>query len=155
MSELKMEIDVQLLVDWLGAQGAKAALRESKKCSLQTLTDIASRSGIELGKKATRKELIDEIIRVASQRIHKPLQELYQMDAAQLVEYFESVEAEPQELLELVKQLELDPGRDGLRNLVKYVAREISETGRFMRIASTQSPHGNSRGEDPQNEKTN
>jgi len=37
---------------------------------------------------------------------------------------------EPEELLDL------DPGRDGRRDLVRFVACELSETGRFKRIAS-------------------
>ena len=136
MSNVNHEIDVRLLVDWLGVQGARAGLQDSRKCTVGALSQIAGRLGIDLGKKATRKDLIDKIVRVASKRIDKSLDDLFAMDQDELARYFEEVGPEPEELLDLVKQLELDPGREGLRNLTRFVAHEISETGRFMRIAS-------------------
>jgi len=42
---------------------------------------LAKELGIELGKKATRQELIDEVMRVASKRIDKSVDELYRMVA--------------------------------------------------------------------------
>ncbi|MCH8046199.1 MAG: hypothetical protein IID44_21005 [Planctomycetes bacterium] len=136
MSNIDHIVDMPLLVRWLGVQGAKAGLKNSRKCTVEVLSEMAGRQGIVLGKKATRKELIDEIVRVASARIDKSLDDLFAMDQADLERYFQEVGAEPEELLEIVKKLDLDPGREGLRNLVRFVAREISETGRFMRIAS-------------------
>src|SRR4051812_47336407 len=119
-------IDARALVTWLGAQGAKAGLKESRKCTVEVLAQVARRLGIEVGDKPTRRELIEEIVKVAGQRIDKPLHDLFAMDHDQLVQYLESVGAEREELLDLVKRLDLDPGREGLRNLVHFVAREIS-----------------------------
>jgi hypothetical protein len=44
--------------------------------------------------------------------------------------------AKQHELLDLLKNLDMDPRREGRRNLVEFVARELSETGRFIRIAA-------------------
>lgn len=137
-TNIKSEIDTRLLVTWLGTKGAIAGLQESQKCTVEILMQIAEQLGVSYKKKITRKELINEIIKVASKRIEKSLDELLNMEQEDLVRYFKDVGAESEELIELVKQLELDPGCEGHRNLVQYVAREISETGRFMRITSSE-----------------
>ncbi len=100
------------------------------------LRRLAQGFEIELGKKATRNELIDKIVRVANKRIDKSLDKLFDLEQEELVSYFEDIGVEPEELLDLLKQLNLDPGREGRRNLVRFVARELCETGRFKRIAS-------------------
>lgn len=136
MSSVKQDIDVRLLVRWLGAPGAKAGLKESRQCTVEMLWGIAQGIGVEVGKKATRNELINEIVRVAGRRIDRSIDQLFQMEQEELVRYFEDIGVEPEELLDLLKQLDLDPGREGRRNLVRFVARELCETGRFKRIAS-------------------
>lgn len=136
MSSIKQDIDVRLLVRWLGVPGTKAGLKESRHCTVEVLRRLAQEFEIELGKKATRNELIDKIVRVASKRIDKSLDQLFDMEQEELVSYFEEIGVEPEELLDLLKQLDLDPGREGRRNLVRFVARELCETGRFKRIAS-------------------
>lgn len=136
MSSMRHDIDVRLLVRWLGVPGAKAGLKESRNCSVEVLRRLAKQFEVVTGKKATRNELIEKIVRVASKRIDKSLDELFGMQQEELVSYFEDIGVEPEELLDLLKQLELDPGREGRRNLVRFVARELCETGRFKRIAS-------------------
>jgi len=141
MSSLEQPMDARVLARWLGVEGAKAGLEKSKTCTVDFLKELAAGLGLEVPNKPKRSELIDEIVRVAARRIDRPVDELYQMSHEELVEYFERLEVEPNELLDLLKGLDLDPGKDGRRNLVEYVARELAETGRFMRIAS----QGNSR----------
>ena len=91
--------------------------------------------GVKFPDKAIRKDMIEELDRVANKRIQKPLEELYAMDFEQLRSYLDSAGAEPEELLELLKDLNLTPRREGRKNLIEFAARELSETGRFMRIA--------------------
>ena len=128
--------DVRQIVRWLGQQGAKAGLAESKLWTLDLLKTTAVELGIKVTEKASRKELIEEVVRVANKRIHKSLDELYAMEASQLAEYLNSVGVEKEELLELLKQLDVSPRREGLNNLINFTARELSETGRFIRIAN-------------------
>jgi hypothetical protein len=131
------EFDIRGLVRFLGSQGAKAGLVESKLWTVEALKGAAGGLGLKFPDKATRKDMIEEIVRVANKRIDKPLEELYAMDFEQLKTYLDSAGAEAEELLELLKDLNLTPRREGRKNLIEFAARELSETGRFMRIAGT------------------
>jgi hypothetical protein len=134
------EIDVRLLVRWLGSEGAKAALTASRRCSVKVLRSIAEGLGCVLTKEMSRQQLITEIIEVASKRIDKPLEALYQMSREELIAYFTEKEVESKELLDLLKELDVQPHREGLRGLIEFTAQQISETGRFMRIAGSSAP---------------
>ena len=133
------EIDVRLLVHWVGSEGAKAALTTSRRCSVKVLRTIAERLGCVLSKDMSRLQLITEILEVANKRIDKPLDALFQMNHNELVKYFTTIEVETKELLELLKELDVQPHRDGLRNLIEFAAQQISETGLYMRIAAPSS----------------
>lgn len=140
MSSSNQDIDIRLLVHWLGVQGAKAGLKGSRSITVEILNRLAKELRIELSKRATRQELIDEIVRVASKRIDKSVDDLYQMQQDEIIHYFDDIGVESGELLDLLKQLDLKPSREGRRDLIRFVARELSETGRFMRIASKGKP---------------
>jgi hypothetical protein len=132
---MENKFDIRCLVMCLGSQGAKAGLNESKLWNVEALKSAATGLGVKFQDKTTRKEMIEEIVRIANKRIQKPLDELYTMDAEQLKTYLDSTGAEPEELLELLKDLNLTPRREGRKNLIDFAARELSETGRFMRIS--------------------
>lgn len=138
MSNVRQDVDVRLLARWLGAAGARAGLLASRQCTVEALADMAQKSGIDVGKKVTRRELIDELVRVASKRIDKPIDELFEMDHDDLVRYFDEREVETAELLDLLKELELSPDRKTRKNVIEFAARELAETGRFRRIARNQ-----------------
>jgi len=104
MSSLNQDVDVRLLTRWLGAQGAKAGLKKSKRITVEILGRLAKGFGIEPGKKATRQQLIDEIMRVANKRIDKSVDELYQMEQDEIIRYFDDIGVEPEELLDFLKQ---------------------------------------------------
>lgn len=135
MPDLNQKPDVRLLVQWLGAEGAKAGLLQSKAWTVDALRAVAGAMGLHPPEKTTRGQLVEQIVRVAGKRIDKNLDELFAMSQGDLMSYFEQRQVEPQEILDLLKDLNLTPGRDGNRNLLEFAAREISETGRFMRIA--------------------
>jgi hypothetical protein len=96
---------------------------------------MAESLDIKLPEKTNRHQWIDEIVRVASRRIDKPIHELFEMDQQALLEYFERVDVEPDELLDVLKELDVSPRRESRRSLLEFAAKELSETGRFMRIA--------------------
>lgn len=131
-----VDIDVRQLVRWLGVDGTKAALSQSKRITIESLRRIASEFNLKLPEKATRQQLIDEIVKLASRRVDKSLDELFSMDQRELLDYFERIEVEPSEILDILKELNLRPrNKDSRRNVLEFAARELSETGRFMRIA--------------------
>ena len=129
------EVDIRQLLRWLGSEGARAGLAQSKTMTVDALRKVAQSLGVKLAEKATRNAIVDELIRFANRRIDKPIDELFTMDHDQLVRYFESVDVEPPELLDILRQLDLSPRKESRRGLIELAAREISETGRFQRIA--------------------
>ena len=131
-------MDIRLLSRWLGTAGAKAGLLASRQCTTEALVGIAQSLGVEVSKRITRRELIDELVRVASKRIDKSLDDLVEMDHDELVRYFDEREVETAELLDLLNDLDLSPDRMGRKNVIEFAARELSETGRFGRIARNQ-----------------
>lgn len=136
MSSIDQNTDVRQLVRWLGVEGARAGLLQSKRMTLDSLRKLGQSLKLNLPEKLTRQQLIDELVKVASKRIDKSIDELFSMEQEALMDYFEHVEVEPAELLDILKELDLTPRRrEGRRSLLEFAARELSETGRFMRIA--------------------
>jgi hypothetical protein len=140
-TEITEKIDVRLLVEWLGVQGARAGLEHSRVCTNDNLVHIARELGISASKGTRRKELVTEIVRVAGRRIDKPIEELMRMERDELVAYFEGMRVDTEELVELIKQLNLNPRDHGRRSLIEFAAQELSETGRFLRVSSQGLPH--------------
>jgi hypothetical protein len=139
MSTMMYQIDPRKLVRWLGTDGARAGLMHSKRITIDVLRKMAESLDIRLPEKTTRQHWIDEIVKVACRRIDKPIQELFEMDEQALLDYFERVDVESSEVLDILKELDVSPRREGRRSLLEFAAKELSETGRFMRIAGNQS----------------
>lgn len=137
------DVDVRLLVRWLGPQGAEAGLEKSKGFTIDALAAIAADLGIKFPKSTTRQQMIAEIVKVANRRIDKPVEDLVKMSHDELVAYLERVDPAREELLDLLKGIDATPSKEGRRGLIEFAARELSETGRFIRIAA-----GGSRGEE-------
>ncbi|MGH7436533.1 MAG: hypothetical protein ACRENE_12740 [Polyangiaceae bacterium] len=137
--------DIRLLVRWLGSQGAKAGLERSKIFTTESLGKIGDGLGLKFAKSTTRLEMIEAVVRAANKRIDRPVEQLMKMSREELVAYFQKVEPEREELLDLLKEIDAIPSKDGRTGLIDFAARELSETGRFIRIASS-SGHGSERG---------
>lgn len=135
MPSVDQNTDARQLVRWLGIDGARAGLLQSKRMTIESLRKMAGALKLELPERATRQQVIDELVKVASRRIDKSIDELFSMEQEALLEYFERIEVEPAELLDILKELNLTPRREGRRSVLEFAARELSETGRFMRIA--------------------
>ena len=116
MSSVDQDMDIRLLVRWLGTAGARAGLRESRHCTIDALTTAAQQFGVGVGKKVTRVKLIDELVRAASRRIEKSLDELFEMERDELVLYFDDIDVQTEELLELLKDLDVKVRYTGRRS---------------------------------------
>ncbi len=132
-------LEVRTLVRWLGSHGAKAGLLQSKTLTVDSLQHLAKTLGASPNKSSSRQQLVEEIIRIASRRIDKTIDELYGMEMGELIAYFERVEPTSEELLDVLRTLELTPRKEGHRGLIELAARELSETGRFLRISGSAS----------------
>lgn len=147
---MMQELDPRQLVRWLGIDGARAGLTHSKRLTIDVLRHLAASLSVELPEKSNRQQWIDEIVKAASRRIDKPIHELFEMDERALLDYFERAEVEAAEILDILKDLDVSPRGEGRRSLLEFAAHELSETGRFMRIAGMQAARS-----DPQNVRTN
>lgn len=133
---MKRDFDPRLLVQWLGPKGAIAGLEYSREFTVRRLQKIAEAMNLEIKRNITKNELINIIIAEASRRIDKPVAALFEMGKDEIIAYFEGRDVGSSELLGLLKELDLSPPRKNSRkSLIEFAARELSETGRFMRIA--------------------
>ncbi len=132
------EIDVRAITRWLGVDGARAGLEACRPLTIELLRQIAERIGCTLASKsATRSQLIEELVRYANRRIEKPLSVLLAMKEEEIVDYLEKASPDREELLELLKEMKVAPSREGQKGLIRFAARELSETARFIAIASS------------------
>lgn len=126
--------DLKTLVEWLGSDGALAGLDKSD-LTIAELRFLLEEQGKTLPTKASRKELVTEVLQSAANCIKKPLDELLALTGEEILKYFESVRPSQNELLALLRQLGFRPGSDAKKSLYKYAARQLSETGMFQRVA--------------------
>lgn len=132
------EIDVRALIRWLGPEGARAGIDKSKVCTIEVLRRVAEKLGLSSAPKSvTRQQLVDDIIQIANRRIDRPLAELMRLREEELVSYFEKVNPDREELLDLLKEIDAVPTKESRKGLMHFAARELSETGRFIRIAGS------------------
>ena len=127
-------IDLNELVNWLGPDGAIAGLEKSD-LTIAELEELAAARNVTIVSKTKRSELIRELVGSVGGRITKTPDELMQMDADALKEYFDKVKASRAELLQLLLALDIRPGSAARRNLSAFAAREISDIGMYKRVA--------------------
>ncbi len=128
-------IDLMQLVDWLGPDGAIAGLEKSDLTisELKEL-DVVARNMPDASK-LKRSDLIRRLVKDVGGRITISPDELMQMDAASLQDYFQKVKVSRNEIIELLLSLDIRPGSAARRNLFKFAAQEISDIGMYKRVA--------------------
>ena len=130
-------VNTQRLVRWLGPDGAKAGLLKSKVLTVDDLRRECEALRVDPPKGATRQQLIDALVLAANRRIVRSADDLMRMSEAELTAYFDEVDPSREELLEFLKTLSVRATKESRRELIRFAARELSETGRFARIASS------------------
>lgn len=129
-------IDIKNIVEWLGADGARAGLRHSKRLTLSELFKIADNLGLKYKSKIKRNELIDLLILQFDKRIDKDLSELQNMNAADLAEYLDRTGCSKEEIIELLDSNGFIYKKSESRaSLIRHAADQISGVGLFQRIA--------------------
>lgn len=135
---MNSKIDIELIVNWLGADGARAGLRQSKRLTLSELFKIADETGINYKHKIKRNELIDLLILQFDKRIDKSFEDLKKMSAADLAEYLDRTGCSKEEIIDLLRTNGLPFKKSESRAaLIRHAADEISGLGIFQRIAGT------------------
>jgi hypothetical protein len=128
--------DLKRILKLLGPKGTAAGLKASD-VTVDALRELALKSHALLEESSIddRERAIDLLVNSISKSEIKPLEELMEMSFDQLVNYFESVRVSSDELMKLVKQLNFKVGAEDRKHLKKYVARQISETALFTKVA--------------------
>ncbi len=127
-------IDIEKLIEWLGPDGAIAGL-EGSDLTVSDLYELASRYSTPVEKKMRRNDIINEIINGKFVRIDRTTEELLAMDYENLKKYLQDRKVSRTELLNLLSQFDIHPGSEAKKNLVDFVAREISDLGMYERVA--------------------
>ena len=128
--------DINILVRIVGRQGAIAALESGTKYKLQQLSEFAKINRINVDKKPTKKTLSSAIVRHVDKRIQKPLDELKKMSREDLVAYFEEVDCDQSDLLDLLSTIDLKAQAKSKSALIEFAAIQIQSLGVFERLAN-------------------
>jgi hypothetical protein len=127
-------IDVKALTDWLGPEGARAGLLESK-LSIKDLADLVRACGLPVSSKPTREELANELSFMGISKLDRDLKQLMTMNQDDLLAYLKKVRPTLRELSSLLTELGIRPSSFDRQHLYRFVAREISDTGLYERVA--------------------
>ncbi len=128
--------DIKQIVDLVGREGAIFALEKSKKINTKTLIDLARSIGLSPKTKDSKKNVSTQIVQNVDKRIHKPLDELKGMSKDDLILYFEKVECHQDELIELLKNIDLKARVKTNKGLIEFAAIQISSLGIFERLSN-------------------
>lgn len=128
-------IDLKILINWLGADGAKEGLKRSHKLTITELKKIADKHQVKYKSKITRNDLITLLILKYNKKIEKSFEELVSMRAPEIAEYLADTNCSKEELMELLS-INSIPYKKSLSRiaLIHYAADEISSIGVFKRI---------------------
>ncbi len=130
------QIDIKLLIHWLGAEGAKEGLKKSNKLTVNELKKVADNYGIKYKSKITRNDLITLLILKYDKRIDKSFNELMEMKAPEISEYIANTNCTKEELIQILNENNIPFKKSLSRSgLIHYAADEISSMGIFKRIA--------------------
>lgn len=132
-------IDIKLLIDWLGANGAKEGLKKSNKLTVNELKNVANKYGIKYKSKITRNDLINLIMLKFDKKIDKSFEELMDMKATEISVYLDDTNCTREEIMQLLNDNNI-PFKKSLSRiaLIHYVADEISSMGIFKRIGENE-----------------
>jgi len=127
--------DVTTVVAIVGREGAISALLNSTQISTHDLAELANSLGLKVSSKDTKKNIALQVVRCIDKRISKPLDELKTMSKDEIIQYFEKVECEPDELVELLTSIDLKARAKSRQAMLEFAAIQISSLGIFERLA--------------------
>ena len=134
MSLLKS--DIKQIVDIVGREGAISALEKSKKVNTKILIDLARSIGLSPKTKDSKKNISTQIVQEVDKHIDKSLDELKKMSKDDLILYFQKVECHQDELIELLKNIDLKAQVKTNKALFEFASMQISSLGIFERLST-------------------
>ncbi len=127
--------DVMSIVAVVGREGAVSALSSSRQINSQDLAAMANSLGLKVSSKDTKGKIASQIVRCLDKRITKSLDELKSMSKDEIIQYFEQVECDQDELVELLDSIDLRSRARSRRAMLEFAAIQISSLGIFERVA--------------------
>lgn len=127
-------IDLELLISWLGTDGAKSGIEHSDLTVSEIIELLPNRKPSNISK-MKRGELINWVVDRKRAELTKSPDELMEMDESQLINYFNSIKASSKEILDLLISMDIRPGSSSKKNITEFAAREISDIGMYRRVA--------------------
>ncbi|MCK4789993.1 MAG: hypothetical protein KAV87_40010 [Desulfobacteraceae bacterium] len=128
--------DIKQIVDLVGRDGAIFALEKSKKINTKALIDLARSIGLSPKAKDSKRNVSIQIVQNVDKRIDKSLDELKGMSKDDLILYFEKVECHQDELIELLKNIDLKARVKTNKAIIEFAAIQISSLGIFERLSN-------------------
>ena len=126
--------DIDVLIDWLGPKGAIAGLERSKFVNAELMV-FARERGVPVSNKASRKQIVVQLVMSNVNCIDKPVEQLMKMSQSELKRYFSDKLVSDRELNQMLQDLDIAPGGSLRGKLLDYAARELSDLGVFLRVA--------------------
>jgi len=127
--------DVKTIVAIVGREGAISALSNSRQISSRDIADVANSLGLKVSSKDTKAKIATQIIRHVDKRITKSIDQLKAMSKEEIIQYFEQVECDQDELIELLSTIDLRSRAKSRRATLEFAAIQISSLGIFERLA--------------------
>ena len=127
--------ELSQIVNLLGVNGAIVGLEKSELTNAELMV-IARESGRVVDQKTPRRQLIIELVMSDQKRIEKSQEYLLKMSTEELNRYFNDRMVSSHEILALLQDLRIPPGRKVKGKIAAYAAREIGELGMFERVAN-------------------
>lgn len=129
-----MKIDVHLLTEWLGPEGAVAGLDRSYIANAELMI-LARENGVTVDKRTARRQITIELVMSNLKRLDKPTEYLLTMSADELQRYFVERMVSNKELMSILEELGIAPKGKTRNRLTEFAAQEISDLGMFQRVA--------------------
>ena len=127
--------DIRTLVKIVGRHGACAALSHSHKIRAQELFETADRLGISLPKRTSKAKMAVAIVRHVDRRVGRSLEELKQLSRSEILQYFNEVEPDTEEIVDILRSVDIDIRARSRKSLLEFAATQISSLGVFERLA--------------------
>ena len=126
--------DLDMLIEWLGPDGAAVGLEHSA-LTVPELFELAAELGLPVDRRTNKSQIINELVYRKVSRIEKPREDLLCMTDTELKRYLVERRVSRTELLRLLSDFDINPGSEDRKSLVEFAARELSDLGMYQRVA--------------------
>lgn len=127
--------ETKRIMKLLGANGTRAGLKASD-IDLKSIRALAIKVCGRGVISDDRDHMIDAIVEKLGETTLKPTDELMGMSFEELESYFTKVSPSNDDLMKIMKELNYKVSAEDKKHLRRFVARQISETALFSRVAS-------------------